>query len=234
MSIRQLIKPSGSLSVFLLVLTLFITFNTILFSGTPLFAKTWYVKPSSEVVIRKGQSNGYKIIAIVKNGVSVELLEEDKSYAKVRLANGKEGWMLKRFLSTAPPLEEVVISLRTEKEKIEQNSNDLAQKLKEVSSALAQTEIELNSTLAEKEQITTNYQALQRDTADVVQTKTDLLQATKENESLIKELASIKAENNNLKKNNTFKWFLAGGGVLLVGILLGKISGQSRRKKSLL
>jgi len=171
---------------------------------------------------------------MVRNGVSVELLEEDESYAKVRLADGKEGWMLKRFLSTDPPLEETVISLRSEKEKIEQKANDLTQKLEEVSSTLARTEMELDSTLAEKNLITTNYQTLQRDTTDVVQTKADLGQATAEKESLIKELASIREENKRLKKNTTIKWFLAGGGVLLVGMLLGKMSGQSRRKKSLL
>ena len=118
MIIRRITKPSTSLSVFLLILTLFLPFSTILFSGTPVLAKTSYVKPSSEVVVRKGQGIKYKIVAVVKDGVSVKFLEEGDSYAKVRLANGKEGWMLKRFLSDEPPLEQVVASLRTEKEKM--------------------------------------------------------------------------------------------------------------------
>jgi len=82
----------------------------------------------------------YKVIAMVKDGVSVEFLEEGETYARVRLANGKEGWMLKRFLSDEPPLKDVVASLQREKEKLVQTKTEVAQELKEVSSALARTE----------------------------------------------------------------------------------------------
>jgi SH3 domain protein len=232
MIIRRIKKPSGSLSVFLLALTLFLPFSTVLFSGTPVLAKTRYVKPSSEVIVRRGQGIDYKIIAMIKDGVSVESLEEGDSYAKVRLANGKEGWMLKRFLSDEPPLTEVVASLRTENEEMKQREIEVVQKLKAVSSILTRTESELDSILAERDQIRTDYQTLQQDTADVVQIKKDLLKTAKENELLVQELASVEQENNSLKKDNTIKWFLAGGGVLLVGMLIGMMSSQSRRRKS--
>ncbi|MCD6389149.1 MAG: TIGR04211 family SH3 domain-containing protein [Desulfobulbaceae bacterium] len=230
MIIRRITKPSTSLSVFLLILTLFLPFSTILFSGTPVLAKTSYVKPSSEVVVRKGQGIKYKIVAVVKDGVSVKFLEEGDSYAKVRLANGKEGWMLKRFLSDEPPLEQVVASLRTEKEKMKRKEIEVAQKLKEVSSTLAQTETEFDAILAERDQIRTDYQNLQQDTANVVQTKNDLLKTVKENESLLQKLASVQQENNSLKKNTAIKWFLSGGGVLLVGMFIGMRSSKSRRR----
>ncbi|MBU1139665.1 MAG: TIGR04211 family SH3 domain-containing protein [Proteobacteria bacterium] len=234
MIIRQIKISSGSLSVFFLTPTLLLTFSTLLFWQTPVFAKALYVKPSSEVVVRRGQGNEYKIIAMVNDGASVEFLEEDESYAKVRLADGKEGWMLKRFLSEDPPLEEVVTALRTEKEEMKQKTNELMQKLEEVSSTLARTETERDSILTERNQLMTQHHALQRDTANVVQTKTDLVKTAKENALLVTELNAVKQENNSLKKNNAIKWFLAGGGVLLIGILFGKVSGQSRRKKSLL
>jgi SH3 domain protein len=230
MIIRRITKPSTSLSVFLLILTLFLPFSTILFSGTPVLAKTSYVKPSSEVVVRKGQGIKYKIVAVVKDGVSVEFLEEGDSYAKVRLANGKEGWMLKRFLSDEPPLKQVVASLRTEKEKMKRKEIEVGQKLKEVSSTLARTETEFDAILAERDQIRTDYQNLQQDTANVVQTKNDLLKTVKENESLLQKLASVEQENNSLKKNTAIKWFLSGGGVLLVGMFIGMRSSKSRRR----
>ncbi|MEA3548225.1 MAG: TIGR04211 family SH3 domain-containing protein [Thermodesulfobacteriota bacterium] len=230
MIIRRITKPSTSLSVFLLILTLFLPFSTILFSGTPVLAKTSYVKPSSEVVVRKGQGIKYKIVAVVKDGVSVEFLEEGDSYAKVRLANGKEGWMLKRFLSDEPPLEQVVASLRTEKEKMKRKEIEVAQKIKEVSSTLARTETEFDAILAERDQIRTDYQNLQQDTANVVQTKNDLLKTVKENELLVQKLASVQQENNSLKKDNAIKWFLSGGGVLLVGMFIGMRSSKSRRR----
>lgn len=234
MATRQSKTTSGSLSVFLLPLLLFLAFSTVLFWQTPVSAETRFVKPSSEVVVRRGQGNDYKIIAMVKDGDSVEFIEEGEDYAKVRLADGKEGWMLKRFLSNDPPLQEIVASLRTDNEKMKQKASEAVQKLEEVSSTLARTEMELTSTLTERDKIWSDFQTLQRDTADVVQIKKDLLKTTKENELLVQEMATVKQENNSLKQNKTIKWFLAGGGVLLLGILIGKIPGQSRRKKSLL
>ncbi len=51
----------------------------------------WYVKPSAEVPVRRGQGNDYKIIAVVNSGTEVRILEEKEDWARVRLASGKEG-----------------------------------------------------------------------------------------------------------------------------------------------
>ena len=121
---------------------------------------------------------------------------------------------------------------RTEKEKMKQKEIEVVQQLKEVSSTLARTEIEFEAILAERDQIRTDYQNLQQDTANVVQTKNDLLKTVKENELLIQELASVEQENNSLKKDNAIKWFLSGGGVLLVGMLIGMGLSRSRKRKT--
>lgn len=232
MIIRRIKKTSGSLSVFLFALTLLLSSSFVLFSGVEVSAKTYYVKPSSEVVVRRGQGTDYKIIAMVKDGVAVEFLEENDSYVKVRLANDKEGWMLKRFLSDEPPLKELVVSLRAEKEEMKQREVEVVQKLDEVSSALAQTEMELDVTLAERDQVRSDYQTLQLETQDVVQIKKDLLETAKKNESLAQELVVLEQERNSLKQDYAIKWFLAGGGVLLVGMFIGMMFGRSRKRRS--
>ncbi len=231
MIIKQMKTPSGSLSILLLAFILFLQFNAILFSGTEVFAKTQYVKPSSEVVVRRGQGTDFKIIAMVRDGISVEFLEATEDYAKVRLANGKEGWMLKRFLSDEPPLKDIVVSLRTEKEEIKQREIETNQKLKAISSTLTQTTVELDSTLAERDEIRANYLTLQQDTADVVQIKKNLQKTGQENKVLLQKLALMKQESENLKNDKALKWFLAGGGVLLIGIIIGRMTSRSRRRK---
>ena len=232
MPIRHIKEPLSSLSVFLLALHLFLLFSINVFSGKPVLAKTSYIKPSAEISVRSGQGTDYKIIAMVKDGVAVELIEVDASYAKVRLANGKEGWMLKRFLSDEPPLKDVVTALRSEKEQLQQRESDNLQKIKALSSTLAQTETKLDSVVAERDQIRIAYQTLQQDTADVVQMKKDLQQTKNENKLLGQELVTVAQENSSIKKENAIKWFLSGGGVLLVGMLIGIIFSQSRRRKS--
>ncbi|MCB2183571.1 MAG: TIGR04211 family SH3 domain-containing protein [Desulfobulbaceae bacterium] len=199
-----------------------------------MFARTLYVKPSSEVVVRTGQGNDYKIVAMVKDGASVEFIEEGDDYTKIRLANGKEGWLLKRFLSNEPPLGEIVASLRAEKKEMKQRQTELVRKLEEVTSTLSRTEAERDSVLTERDQIRTSFRTLQQDTSDVVKIKNDRLKTAKENELLLQKLAAVEQENKSLQKDDAIKWFLAGGGVLLLGMLLGMMFGKSRKKKSTL
>lgn len=232
MIISRIPKTSGAPLVFLLTVSIFLSFFTIMCSTSLVMAETRYVKPSAEVVLRTGEGREYKVIGLVKDGDTVELLQEGDSYAMVRLADGKEGWMLKRFLSVQPPLSTIVDSLRAENEKMKAEKAEALKKLDEATSTLNQIETNLNVTISERDQIKNDYQNLQLDTADVIQIKKDMLRATKENEVLIQEMASLKEENNKLKKDESFNWFLAGGGVLLVGMIIGRLSSKSRKRKS--
>ncbi len=230
MIIRRNTTPSG-IFVLLLVLS-FMPLSAILFSSIEVSAASRYVKPSAEVVVRRGAGNEYKIIGMVKDGDAVELLDEGNTHALVRLADGKEGWMLKRFLSVEPPLSTIVESLRAENEKLKEAEMEKKQQLEEVSENLARTESQLQSILSERDMILTDYQNLQADTADVVKIKEDMLRTSEENEVLVQEMSSLKEENNKLNKEKSINWFLAGGGVLLVGMSIGKLSGKSRKRKS--
>jgi SH3 domain protein len=231
MTIRPIIKTSGTF-FFLLAVSFSLQFTAVLSSATEVVAASRFVKPSAEVVLRRGEGREYKVIGMVKDGYAVELLKEGDSYAMVRLANGKEGWMLKRFLSVDPPLATIIESLRAENEKLKQNEIEITQKSEEVSATLIQTETDLKSALLERDQITTEYQDLQRDTANVIQIKENMQKVTQENESVVEELTTLKAANSGLNRDKSINWFMAGGGVLLAGMFLGRMTSQSRKRKS--
>ncbi len=204
----------------------------VLLAPVTVQAEKLFVKPSSEVVVRTGQGTDYKIIAMVKDGASVEFIEEENSYTKVRLKNGVEGWMLKRFLSSEPPLTEIVETLRGENQAVKEMELQATQKLDEVSSSLEETKSQLETLLAERDKLNNTYQTLLSDTADVVKIKQQQQTTSEENKNLIDKLTLAEEENETLKKDKTMHWFLAGAGVLLLGILLGKMPGPSRRRKS--
>jgi SH3 domain protein len=231
MTIRRIIKTSGTL-FFLLALSFSLQFTAVLCSATEVVAASRYVKPSAEVVLRRGEGREYKVIGMVKDGVAVELLETRDSYALVRLANGKEGWMLKRFLSVDPPLSTIVESLRAENDKMKQREAEVTQKFEETSATLIQTETDLKSAILERDQIRTEYQDLERDTADVIQIKDNMLKVTQENELLVEELTALKTANSGLNNDKSINWFMAGGGVLLVGMFIGRLTSKSRKRKS--
>jgi len=204
---------------------------TILVSATAALAEIRYIKPSTEAVVRRGQGNEYKIIAMVKAGLNVEFVEEGTTHTKIRLANGKEGWIVKRFLSKEPPLDKIVASLRTENETLKQKEIEASQKFNAVSETLAQTTKELDATLAERDQIQADFLKLQHDTEDVVLIKKNLEKTLKDNRQLSATMSVIQQENDTIKDDLAFKWFLAGGGVLVFGMIIGSIFTKSRKRK---
>jgi SH3 domain protein len=59
----------------------------------------------------------------------------------------------------------------------------------------------------------------------------DSAAAKKELEDMKAQLTSIKDENRALRNNNHIKWFIAGGGVFLLGWLIGFAVGRMKKKR---
>jgi len=215
-----------------IILSLYLLFASPLSSEEYLTDTVRYVKPISEVAIRRGQGTEYKIIAIVKDGTMVEQLDEVEGYTNVRLVDGREGWILSRFLSTEPPITEVLASLQAENEQAKNNEMTAVQELEEVSSQRARSQAELETITGERDQIKADYLKLQEYTANAVETKKNLTKLSEENKLLQEGFSRVQQENSGLKKDKTINWFLAGGGVLLAGVLLGRFSAASRKRKS--
>lgn len=203
----------------------------VILTGEIAQAETRYVKPSSEVAVRRGQGTEFRIISMVRDGAIVEFLEESEDYARVRLANGKEGWMLKRFLTADRPLQDVVATLETENQAIKEREDAANLRADELAESLAGSEEGLRQVIAERDMLKSDYARLQEDTADVVKIKSELERITGENMSLSQTLAEVQQENEGLKKNDAINWFLAGGGVLLLGMIIGRVSSRSRKRK---
>jgi len=206
--------------------------TAVLFSGSAVFAETWYVKPSTEVPIRSGQGTDYKILAVIPDGLRIELLEEEEPWAKVRTPGGTEGWMLKRYLSGDAPLSEIVTSLQTQKTGLETKNEEMDRQLVEVSAAHTRSEEELQVCVADRDKIRQEYQILREDTADVLKIKKNLEEKVQESQEARQQLAALEQKNNELRRNTSIMWFLAGGFLLIVGWIIGMMTASSRKRKS--
>ncbi len=206
-------------------------FCMIIVAGNSL-AQTWYIKPSAEIPLRRGQGTDYRILAIVADGTAVNITEEDESWAKVTTAEGKEGWILKRYLTKDKPLQIVVETLQQENASLSAKLALLQAKnseLKEFNTALQNT---LDNNNKELESTTGKYQKLMEDTADVIAIKKNLDQSKQTITKLQQDLGSVAAENKRLTASQNIRWFLAGGGTLIFGCIVGMIFSKSKKRKS--
>jgi len=208
-------------------------------------AETMYVSDQLIITLRQGKGTEYKILKTLKTGTPMEVLERKKGdeYVKVRLQSGEEGYVLAQYLTSETP--KLIVISRLEKQ-VAKTQEQLAQAHEKLASsskaqenqtqkeaALEGNIDELNRSLAQaKEELgvaTEKYNALLENSNNVAEIVKERDQLKKTNEKLSSEIRALTTANSDLLWASAIKWFLAGGGVLFFGWILGKFS---RKKQS--
>jgi len=212
-------RRSIFLSGYPLLLLLAITLQAWIAPATTAAADThMVVNDSEEVPVRSGQGIEYKIVALLKNGETVTTLEETEYWIRIRTATGREGWMLKRYLSSAPSIDTppalpIQNNATSEPLKTGSSLNELLP-----APSLPKFNITTEKPREPEESQSSHIERKQKE-------------QIREVEELKNKLAAVTKENEELRQDEQIKWFLAGGGVLVVGWILGLISGRARRRK---
>lgn len=199
-------------------------------------AQSAYVSDELEIMVRSGQSSSHRIIATLKSGRKVNVIERDAAsgYSKVKISDSKDGWVLTRLLRNTPSAKSRLAAsekktaalsaeLKTTKQQLDEVLNDKGN-LDSVSSALKESNTKLERELAQLKETSQN----------AIQTKEERDQLQQRVVTIERELEEVKRENNTLKSSDAQDWFLVGAGVLFLGIILGFILPKIswRRKAS--
>ena len=70
-----------------------------LFSAS-VYGETMYVSDILKLTLRTGPSIENKIISVIESGQMMEVIKFGDEWSQVQLPNGKEGWVLSRYLTT--------------------------------------------------------------------------------------------------------------------------------------
>ena len=206
----------------LILIIIFISFIT------PVWAKSMYVTDSIKITFRNGPSIRHKVLAMLKSGEEVEVLEELNSWTKVRLKDGKEGYVLSHYLSPNIPKSFIINNLQNKVKYLQEQ----LQKLTQVKERLEASNSELKTNLELKEKrlakVEKEYNDLKSGSANYIETKQAKDQLETENKRLKVQLATLLKRNKKLEKKDDRLWFLSGAGVLLVGWVLGLILGRTQ------
>lgn len=194
-----------------------------------------YVSDQLIITMRTGQGSQYQILKTLPSGTRLEVLEtnDETGYAKVRIPDGLEGWVLNRFLSEEPIAREKLAAARSKLQRLIEQNNALKEELANLKNSKTDLEAERNALLSQNETAKTELERLNQVAAQPIQLDKQNRDLKQQNISLEKELQLIQQENQVLKDRSQREWFIAGAGVLLGGMLLGLILPKLRwRKKS--
>lgn len=196
-------------------------------------AETRYVSDQLEITLRTGTSTQNAIVRMLPSGTRLETLEVDEAsgYTRVRGPNGVEGWVLTRYLMNQPAARDQLAAANSRVESLTARVADLSaqvESLREERDALGAERSGLDAELGD---VQAELERIRRASASA-------LELDKANRELRTRLAAaeqagdgLRAEISELKRNTQRDWFLAGAGVLVLGLILGLVLPRMRMRR---
>ena len=203
--------------------------------STSAAAQARYVTDEFKVMLRTGPSVNNKIVDTLDSGTLIQVLNEDSSngHSQVQTSNGKIGYMLTRFLSETP-------AARSRVKYLESQLKKLRSKPGELQTLLATSQDENQELIAQNLKLTNQYRQSSEELARIKEVSADAVNLSErsaklesEVQQLLLQLDDIRIQNEVLKDQSAKRWYVLGGGTVLVGLLLGwilSIAKSSRRQ----
>ena len=176
-----------------------------------------------EITLRSGESTQHSIVRMLTSGTRLDVISRnpESGYTKVRLEDGRNGFVLSRFLSDIPAArdrlvraEQQLATLKAAKAKVDEQLSAL----RESKRAGDKTSTDLAS----------QNQALSQELDQIKRTAADALNLDARNKALNSRLnvgertiEELRAQNTELKTGSAQRWFLLGASAVLIGALLG-------------
>ena len=205
--------------------------------SAPAWAEQRYVSDQLVITLRQGQGEKYKIIKTLKTGTAMDVLGENGDYLRVRTQDGTEGYVLKQYVTDETPksmviarLERVNSDLKNRLEGLQGQHEVLNKGLADESKGREAAETALANLKKELQATQAKYEDLKKKSANVVQISTERDQLKQENVQLSGKVESLSRKNDKLIYNGAIRWFLAGGGILFFGWVLGRVSRNKRKR----
>jgi SH3 domain protein len=195
-------------------------------------AETVYVSEDFEITMRTGPGTDRKIISLVQSGRALEILEEGQEWSKVRDPNGKEGWVLNRYITPNQPCAMVLTRVRQDFDVLTAKYNDLKDNFDALNSQKKATDADLSQNQKARDELSTAYETLKKEAADFLKLKQAHKQVTADLDAEKTLSAKLDEENMQMKRSRIIQWVLTGGGIMLVGFFIGLFSSSRRKSRS--
>lgn len=196
------------------------------------WAKEQYVIDVLYITLRDSPQENAPAIRALKSGTKLEVLDvSEDGYTRVRTQKGEEGWAKTKYLTDEPVAILRVESLQAKNDSLVAEMNALKE-----NSVLAKRKVK--EAEKERKRLESKSQKLQSENEKMKSMSARPMELAKENEALATKNAEIENELKELReeKNLNFNsksrdWFIAGAGVLILGMVIGLILPSIRWRK---
>lgn len=201
----------------------------LLWPVSVLAAETVVVKDVLPINVRSGPGTSFSIVAAVKSGQKLTVLEKKSGYYKVRTPKSNEGWVLARFVQSGPVAQEQLKAVSVERDNaveklkaVEQEFTQLRQRYDDLNARFAR----LQSTVGAAPAAEVLPQKASAPSATPTPMPISQMAAPEADFIVASPSTGAGAYPDLLKRS-----MLLGAGLLLAGILLGLIIPLLRPRK---
>ena len=175
-----------------------------------------YISDELSTWVRSGPGDQYRLVGKLNAGEEVTVLQtnSDAQYAQIRDAEGKTNWIPLSQLSASP-------SLRTRVPQLEQQVKELTDKLANIDNSWNQRTSEMQNKVANSDG---TINGLKEENQKL---RNELIVAQKK-------VSAANVQLDDKQRTIIMQWFMYGGGVLGVGLVLGLVLPHlipSRKRK---
>jgi SH3 domain protein len=195
-------------------------------------AETVYVSEDFEITMRTGPGTDRKIISLVESGKALDILEKGEEWSMVRTHNGKEGWVLNRYLTPNQPCAMVLGRVRQDYDVLAAKFEDLKEKFDALDAQKKAADADLSQTQQDRDKLNSAYANLKKESSEFLKLKKRHQQVTADLEAEKTLSAKLDEENMQMKRSRIIQWVLTGGGIMLVGFFIGLFSSSRRKSRS--
>jgi len=206
--------------------------SLLLLAHAALAERAW-VTDQFKITVRSGESSRHKIINMLSSGTAVTVLSRNKAsgYTRVRLPNGKEGFVLTRQLLGKPVARDQLAALQQEVAALKTAPSELQRRLSEMTRQYNDLQRAHKELQAINKKIEQELAALKRTSANAVRISNERNDLRKQVAELTRSSEELKQEKRELENNSAQRWFMIGGGVTIAGILIGLILPHLRLRR---
>jgi len=196
-------------------------------------AETRYVSDQLEITLRSGTSTQHSIIRMLPSGTPLETLEVDEAagYTRVRTPGGAEGWVLSRYLMEQPAARDRLAAISQRAGSQQSRALELADEVERLEAERASLEAQRAGLEEELAEVRAELERIRRVSASA-------LELDQVNRELRTRLAAaeqsgdqLRSRISELESNTRRDWFLAGAGVLVLGLILGLVLPRMRFRR---
>jgi SH3 domain protein len=192
-----------------------------------------YISDELLVLLRTGPSTQNAILRNLPAGTALEVLERNAEgdYARVRLSDGAEGWLLSQYLTPEPIARDRLAAAESNVAAARERIAELEGQVAELTEGLQSADAELGAAKSENASMSENLEEIRAASANVIAMRDQNTELRARVAELSDRLDQATMTNAALSSRSRQSWFVVGAGVLLGGIVIGLIAPSLRRKR---